>query len=431
MHTLSLFIFRRDLRLEDNIGLIEALKGSKQVIPCFILNPEQLTRNPYRSDRCVTFMMEALGDLNRALKGKLYIFEGKPSAVVANCLQKLPIDAVYMNRDYTPYSIKRDKQIKAACKKAGVPLHLFDDALLNPPEDVLKNDGKPYTMFTPFFNKASQIAVQKPQPNRHTNYFRGKIPFSKTVKASKTSKREACKKLLHAPLTRYPENTTHLSPYLKFTIYSPREIYWKLAELHSKHHPVIRQLYWRDFFTSIAAFFPHVFRGAFHKKYNRLWWNKNRALFKRWCDGKTGFPIVDAAMRELTQTGSLSNRHRMIVASFLIKDLHIDWRLGEKYFAQQLIDYDPSLNNGNWQWVASTGADAQPYFRIFNPWTQQKKFDPSCTYIKKWLPELASLSPATIHTWHKTHSPKISYPAPIVDHATEAKTAIHLYRTLK
>jgi deoxyribodipyrimidine photo-lyase len=199
-----------------------------------------------------------------------------------------------------------------------------------------------------------------------------------------------------------------------------------------EHSELIRSLYWRDFFTSIALYFPHVFEGAFHSKFDKLKWSDDKSLFRLWCEGKTGFPLVDAGMREMNATGFMHNRVRMVVGSFLTKDLHINWRWGEKYFAQTLIDYDPAVNNGNWQWVASTGCDAQPYFRIFNPWSQQRKFDPDCRYIKKWVPELSTLPPEVIHKWYEKDSwtKHPNYSPPVVDHDKEAKIALELYRML-
>jgi deoxyribodipyrimidine photo-lyase len=213
-----------------------------------------------------------------------------------------------------------------------------------------------------------------------------------------------------------------LSAHNKFGTCSIREVYYIIAETFTHEHALIKELYWRDFFTHVAWNFPHVFGNSFHSKFDKLKWSKNLKTFKAWCNGLTGFPVVDAAMRQLNKTGFMHNRARMIAASFLTKDLHIEWRLGEQYFAQKLVDYDPAVNNGNWQWVASTGCDAQPYFRIFNPWLQQKKFDPECEYIKRWVPELKDLSPAQIHSWYnpKQKAPA-DYPKPIVDHTQEAR----------
>jgi deoxyribodipyrimidine photo-lyase len=238
----------------------------------------------------------------------------------------------------------------------------------------------------------------------------------------------------YAKLRDFPaeECSTYLSPYLKFTVCSPREVYAAICHHLSPHHELIRSLYWRDFFTSIAFFFPHVFKGAFHSKFDKIKWSYHKKTYQRWCEGSTGFPIVDAGMREMNETGFMHNRVRMITASFLIKDLHIDWRWGEKYFAKSLVDYDPSVNNGNWQWVASCGSDAQPYFRIFNPWNQQKKFDPACAYIKKWIPELRDFSPTAIHAWYeeKHRAGCKNYPAPLIDHEKAAKESLRAYRSI-
>lgn len=452
----ALFIFRRDLRLEDNTGLIFALKNAKKVIPCFIFTPEQIKKNPYRSDRCLQFMIESLEDLGVALKdkkGKLYLFFDKPEIAVASCIKKLKIDAVIVNKDYTPYSIKRDRKIETLCKKEGIPFHAFDDALLHPPETTLKSDGKPYTIFTPFFRNASRLKVALPAPNRLSNYYSAPIPFDesdrlyskilpKRLPQSKGGRTAALKILKNLKkYAKYPkerdfpavEGTTHLSAHLKFTTISPRETFYAISKQLSLHSELIRSLYWRDFFTSIAYYFPEIFGHSFHKKFDRLSWSYDKRLFNLWCQGKTGFPLIDAGMREMNQTGFMHNRVRMIAATFLVKDLHIDWRWGEKYFAQHLIDYDPALNNGNWQWSASTGCDAQPYFRIFNPWTQQTKFDPECLYIKRWIPELASVPVEKIHSWHleKNRDAKFKYPLPIIDHAKEAALAIRAYKAAK
>lgn len=451
----TLFIFRRDLRLNDNTGLIHALKHSETVIPCFIFTPEQLDHNPYRGDSCLQFMIESLEDLASQLEGrggKLYLFHDTPENVIEKCIQKLHIDAVMANRDYTPYSQKRDKKIGAACKKQAVEWMLFDDVLLHAPDEVLKEDGKPYTVFTPYYRKASLFEVAKPVQNRYTNYSNQPIDFAKSAQLygkilpKRSKKNEAIggrteglkilKKISHftkyAALRDYPAepSTTHLSAYLKFTALSPREVYHAIATHLGADHALIRALHWRDFFTAIAFFFPHVFKGAFHKKFDQLEWSYDKAAFHRWCKGETGFPLVDAGMREMNETGFMHNRVRMVVASFLTKDLHIDWRWGEKYFAQKLIDYDPAVNNGNWQWSASTGCDAQPYFRIFNPWNQQKKFDPDCVYIKRWIPELREFSAKSIHAWDEA-KPHSEYPLPMVTHSQETKKTLKLYKNVK
>jgi len=443
---LSLFIFRRDLRVEDNTALISALKSSKLVIPAFIFTPEQIEKNSFRSDHCLKFMLESLEDLDGQLRkkgGHLYYFEGKVEEILSQSISKLKIEAVFVNRDYTPYSRERDKKIERMCEKSDIPFFSFDDALLHPPEETLKKDGKPYTVFTPYFRNASLEKVLPPVGNSHTNYFHGTISFSsKMIPKPKVEndliggRSEALKILKKlSAFAEYGVNrdfpaeeySTHLSAYLKFTVCSPREVYAAILHHLGKHHELIRALYWRDFFTGIAFFFPHVFEGAFHSKFDKLKWSDDKKAFKRWCEGTTGFPIVDAGMREMNETGFMHNRVRMIAASFLVKDLHIDWRWGERYFAQTLIDYDPAVNNGNWQWVASTGCDAQPYFRIFNPWRQQKRFDPDCIYIKKWIPELRNVDASEIHKWEGD----LTYPCPMVDHEKASKKILAAYKAIK
>lgn len=448
---ISLFLFRRDFRLEDNTGLIFALQSSKIVIPAFIFTEEQIDKNPFKSNSCLQFMLESLEDLEKQLENKgakLFYFKGHPEEIVCQCIQKLKIGALIVNRDYTPYSQTRDQKLERVCKKSKISFYSFDDALLHPPEETLKQDGKPYTVFTPYFRNALKQKVPPPVPNRHSNYFQGKIPFAKKMSiplkktnnnAFKGGRSEALKTLKklssfsqYGSLRDFPakDASTHLSPYLKFTVCSPREVYAAICHHLNCHHDLIRSLYWRDFFTMIAFFFPHVFKGSFRAKFDQIEWSYNKKTFELWCEGNTGFPIVDAGMRELNQTGFMHNRVRMITASFLVKDLHIDWRWGEKYFAKTLIDYDPAVNNGNWQWVASTGCDAQPYFRIFNPWNQQKKFDLDCLYIKKWIPELSDIAPKIIHTWYKNgkSTEKTGYPLPIVNHEEEAKEAVRSFK---
>lgn len=445
----ALFIFRRDLRLEDNTGLIFALKNFKEVIVSFIFTPEQIEHNSYRSDHSLQFMCESLEDLETETQkkgGQLYFFFGKPSDIVEECIQKLKIDGVVVNEDYTPYSQKRDESIKGICKKYQVEFHSLSDLTLHPPEATLKANGEPYTVFTPFYKHAIQIEVPAPVYNEYKNYYTQPIPFAKNLLPSllphkfsqqKGGRAEALKILKkassfenYATLRDLPcRDQSTLSPHLKFTTCSPREVYHAIAQALGRNSELIRSLHWRDFFTSIAFYFPHVFEGPFKEKFKKLSWREDKSDFQRWCEGQTGVPIVDAGMRQLNTTGFMHNRIRMITASFLVKDLHLNWQWGEKYFAQTLIDYDPAVNNGNWQWVASTGCDAQPYFRIFNPWSQSAKFDPDAVYIKQWIPELRSLDPRHIHKWHLSqfHSQAPSYPAPMVDHAIEGKIALKNY----
>ena len=455
-YPLALHIFRRDLRLRDNSALLAALKNAEQVLPCFIFDSRQLDNNPYYSNACVEFMLGCLADLQQQLQkhnAKLYFFYGIAEEIVERMLTALPIKAVFINRDYTPFSLNRDQQIAHVCKNHNVDFESYDDALLNEPEAITKADGTPYVVFSQFFRKARLLPVSVPQINRHDNYYTLPISFAlakipstilKTPNSNLALKggREEAKKLLkniielknYAELRNFPAKlgTSMLSAHNKFGTISIREFFHAIVKQHGVSHRLISELYWRDFFIQIAWHFPKVFGHAFRDSYESLTWNNDRNLFKRWCEGTTGFPIVDAGMRQLNTSSYMHNRVRMIVGSFLIKDLHIDWRWGEHYFAQQLMDYDPSVNNGNWQWVASTGCDAQPYFRIFNPWLQQKKFDPECEYIKQWVPELRSLSAIAIHQLADTallHPSK--YPKPIVNHSVESKISLAMYRNLR
>lgn len=436
-YQLSLYIFRRDLRLHDNTALLEALRDSEQVIVSFIFDSKQTSGNDYFGARAFCFMLQSLEELARDIKeagGKLYFFSGSPDKITQQLLNELPIDAVYINSDYTPFSIQRDESIQKVVESHQRDFHQFDDALLHEPGAVLKANDEPYVVYTPFMRRARQLQVPMPQKNNfRDNYYTKPIKSADPEHLAKFLKkyheeliipggRQAGKKLIkkidtmqdYDEMRNLPaaDATTHLSPHHKFGTVSVREVYHYIRQKLSASHTLINELFWRDFFTHIGYFYPHVFNGAFHEKYNKLKWSRSQKNFERWCEGKTGFLLVDAGMRELNETGYMHNRVRMVTASFLVKDLHIDWRWGERYFAQQLIDYDPAVNNGNWQWAASTGCDAQPYFRIFNPQLQQKRFDPQQEYIKRWIPELGDDEP---------------YIEPIVDHKVASAEAKAMY----
>ncbi|MDO9270748.1 MAG: deoxyribodipyrimidine photo-lyase [Methylobacter sp.] len=438
-YSTSLFIFRRDLRLEDNTALLEALRLSWQVIPCFIFDPRQIEPHPYQSKPGLQFMLQSIQDLQQQLQsvgGKLALYHALPEQVVKQLVEQQQIQAVFINRDYTPFSRRRDDELATVCEHLGIALHKLPDSLLNEPEQAVKIDKTPYKVFTAFYNNAKQFPVALPEALVRHNFLAAASEFtldqldvSLTEPAIKGGRDQSLAILdrlgdyADYQNTRdFPalDATSKLSAHLKFGTCSVREVFYAMTERLGSEHPLIRQLYWRDFFTHIAYHFPQVFGRAFLEKFNGLHWDNNPDYFQAWCDGKTGFPIVDAGMRELNATGYMHNRVRMITASFLVKDLHIDWRWGERYFARHLVDYDPCVNNGNWQWAASTGCDAQPYFRIFNPWLQQLKFDQDCRYIYRWLPELQAFPPKTIHQWAKKHS-ACSYPAPIIDHGLESK----------
>lgn len=452
----SLFLFHRDLRLEDNTGLIQALKESEQVIPVFILEKKQIENNPYRGDHALQFMLESLEELNQELLKKgsqLYLFYGSTQEILEKIIKEQSINAFYSNKDYTPFALKRDQNIKALCTQLKIEFFFTDDALINIPGSVLKDNGTPYVVFTPFKRTAQKLPVQSPQKNCHTNYYSETIQdcdlgLLSTILEKRNNdlyvhggRKNALKiyqdfsRLKNYQVIRdIPSNekgTSHLSAHLKFGTVSARETWQVTASHFGPDHTLISELYWRDFFYHIAVHFPWVFKGAFHEKYNSLKWNESSSDFQKWCEGKTGYPIVDAGMRQLNETGYMHNRVRMITASFLVKDLHINWQWGERYFAQKLVDYDPCINNGNWQWAASTGCDAQPYFRIFNPWRQQERFDPDAKYIKKWIPELTFLSSKEIHHLKKQDLfHPINYPKVIVDHKEAAKKAKEMYKSV-
>lgn len=452
MYPLALHVFRRDLRLLDNTALIEALKRAQTVIPCFIFDKRQIENNDYKSDASLQFMAHSLQELDIELKkkgSKLYLFYGIAEEIIARLLSEYKIKAVFTNRDYTPFSLERDQKIKKLCTNAQVDFYSYADTLLHEPEEVMKRNQTPYTTFTPFFKQCLSLSVHAPKKNSYHNYYQQPISFEDKAVLETLLKlnnpdilltggrKEALfllKKLQqlsdYGTVRNFPalNGTTQLSAHNKFGTLSIRECYLEVVKNFGAGHELIKELYWRDFFTHIAFHYPYVFGGAFHKKYDEIHWSENQKHFHTWCTGQTGFPIVDAGMRQLNTTGYMHNRVRMITASFLIKDLHVDWRWGEKYFAQQLVDYDPSVNNGNWQWVASTGCDAQPYFRVFNPWLQQKKFDKDCVYIKKWVPELMDVAPEVIHAPEGDRT--LGYPQPMIDHDIESKKAKMMYKYL-
>lgn len=450
----SLFIFRRDLRLHDNTALNQAALLSETVIPCFIIDPRQAgEKNTFRSEAALQFMHESLQELDAELRKKkshLYLFYGEAEKVIAQLLTQQTIDALFFNKDYTPFSLKRDAAIAKAAHKHACSVHSFDDELLTNPEEVKTKSNTPYTIFTPFFKHAvrtypiatpaklysitfatKKIIGETPNglkklvytPNKNIHVHGGRSRALALLKKIKTFKNYTSTRNLPAL------ETTNLSAHHKFGTISIRETYQAICKDLAKNHPLIQQLYWRDFFSHVIYHSPFVLGQPFKEKYKKLTWENNTKKFAAWCSGNTGFPIVDAGMRQLNETGFMHNRVRMITASFLVKDLHIDWQWGEKYFAQKLVDYDPAVNNGNWQWVASTGCDAQPYFRIFNPWLQQKKFDPQSVYTKRWIPELKQIQPKILHTWYKETSPVLkNYPRPLVDHATESKKTKAMYQ---
>lgn len=467
---LSVHIFRRDLRLNDNTALLNALDRSEVVIPVYIAEPELGTDNPHIPAVRHSFIIRSLNELDLELKerrSRLYYFSEGTGRALKYLIKETGAEAVFANRDYSPYAEKRDIRVREILKSAAIPeYNLTPDLLLNEPDRVLRRDGGTYSVFTPYFRRAEEYRVRAPLKCRDDNFYRkddinsdgSKIPDANNSREKEKSETEGLKtgpgsyhlrggrtealNLLKkvAELGDYSntrnipsvKGTTHLSAHLRFGTVSVREVYHAIAGTLGYDPGLLRQLYWRDFYIYTAFHNPHVFSGPFRRKYEKLPWNDDEKLFEKWCSGNTGFPIVDSGMRELNSTGYMHNRVRMITASFLVKDLHINWMRGERYFASKLLDYDPCVNNGNWQWSASTGSDSQPWFRIFSPWLQQKKYDPDCIYIKRWVPELSDIPPSWIHNPELLNRHEIKgYPRPVADHREEAHTSREIFSAIK
>ncbi len=443
-YTGSIHLFHRDLRLHDNRALHAALKQSQRVLPCFILDKTLLKQLRGDLPR-VQYMLCALRDLDADLRkhgSRLHVLFDEPAKALTALQKSCGAQAVFFHRDAGPYAIKRDARLQAQAAKLGMACHVIDDISLHAPEQTCKADGSPYTVFTPFFRRAFLLPVAKPvKPDAKKLFtlgdehgdFDSALHAARLRITSETSPAAQAKSALRQlgvlhdytgtrDLPAVP-GTSRLSSALRFGLLSVREVWWAIAQTLGPEHALLRQLYWRDFFFSIGLYFPRVFRGCFHSQYDAIHWPNRAEWLAAWREGCTGFPIVDAGMRELRHSGYMHNRVRMIVASFLVKDLHCNWQLGERHFAGQLIDYDPCINNGNWQWAASTGCDAQPYFRIFNPWTQQQKFDADALYVKHWLPSLQALPPKTLHNLFKLDEALPGYVRPLVDHALQAPQA--------
>lgn len=451
----GLFIFRRDLRIIDNNGLNFLSELCNNIYTIFIFTPEQVgSGNKYKSDNAVQFMIESLADLASNIHkegGKLYTFYGHNEKVIADCIKAWDINIVAFNLDITPYARVRDADIVKMCQRMKVFVTYDDDYYLCNPGTIKTETGLPYQKFTPFYNKASKIKVQPPASKKHLSLKNKETHVSNKITLEQAMKKfvgkenpdilvhggrpEALKMLSKAArdIKNYDathndlnKKTTELSAAIKFGCLSIREVY---KALRSKTG-LIRQLYWRDFYANIMYEFPRVLGHSLKPKYDKIKWHHNSSWFSDWCKGETGFPIVDAGMRQMNVTGYMHNRSRLIVASFLVKTLLIDWREGEKYFAQTLTDYSPENNNGNWQWISSSGADSQQFYRIFNPWLQGENFDKDCEYIKKWVPELATLDPKIIHNWETewVNHKDIKYPKPICNYSQQKEKALKIYK---
>jgi len=448
MYEKSIFLFHRDLRIEDNIGLIDALNNSKEVIPCFIYDSNLIKKLKEAKFRW-NFLNESLLDLDENFKKKgirLQIVEGITEKSLEKIVKKHKIESIFSNTDFSNYSQKRDEKIYQMCKKNKITFHSSLDFLLHNPHDIKTNEDSPYTIYSFFYKKAKIFPTRNVTKNTKKNYSNEIISNSSIIKPKitdleiKGGRKEALKILKNLEsFTDYDKvrdfpglnQTTLLSAHNKFGTISIRETYAQIKEVLGINHTIMGEIYWREFFNYILFHFPYVEKKSFKQKFQDIPWKNSEESLKKWKEGQTGFPIVDAGMRQLNLTGFMHNRVRMIVASFLTKDLHIDWRLGERYFAEKLIDYDTAVNSGNWQWAASTGCDAVPYFRIFNPWRQQERFDLNCNYIKKWIPELEKMEPKDIHNLWKNFPLNLKYPKPMVVHKNEAEITKEIFKSQK
>ena len=460
----AIWWIRRDLRLFDNQALNAALSQSKQVIPVFILDPLLLKQSTI-SDTRFAFLLSGLQSLDHRLRergSRLLLRTGEPQVELQSLMAESGANAIFAEADFSPYAQRRDKKIAAV-----MPLQCVAGLTVHPPQTVLKADGKPYTVFTPYSRRWKTFPLPTAvdlydtptaidTPDTLISECISEQPALLDNNLFNAGEAEAQRRLhaftqgSDAPIFNYAQGrnrldingTSSLSPYLHLGMISARQAVVAAREAIDQAENEtaekgaetwLNELIWREFFIAIHYHFPHVHRESFRENLRTIPWKNDKAQFTAWCEGRTGYPVVDAAMRQLAQTGWIHNRARMIVASFLVKNLLIDWRWGEKWFMKHLIDGDPAANNGGWQWTAGTGTDAAPYFRIFNPITQSQKFDPQGKYIRQWVPELANLTGKAIHQpWLLSPIEQQlahcvigqDYPAPIVDHAESRKETL-------
>ncbi len=420
----TLFWFRRDLRLQDNAGLYYALHENENVLPIFIFDTVILNKLEDKADGRVEFILQSLEIMKAELEkigSTLLVFHGNPVEI----FKRLNPKGVYTNHDYEPYARHRDNEVSEILTSRGITFQTYKDQVIFEKSEVVKDDGKPYTVFTPYSKKwkatVNSFFLKSYPTEKYFKNFKKTEPFPSSSLEDIGFKPSGIhfpeRKIKQGVIEKYKEQrdfpaiegTSKLSVHLRFGTVSIRMLA-RIAQ--QKNETWLNELIWREFYHMILWHFPQIETQAFKPAYDHIEWRNNDEEFKKWCEGKTGYPIVDAGMRELNSTGFMHNRVRMIVASFLTKHLLIDWRWGEAYFAKKLLDFDLAANNGGWQWAAGSGCDAAPYFRVFNPYLQTEKFDPDKKYISLWVPE-----------WNTS-----SYPKPIIDHATARERVLEAYK---
>lgn len=427
--TVNIFWFRRDIRLYDNAGLYHALQDQVPVLPIFIFDKNILDELEDKKDRRVEFIHNSLEELQGELfkKGStLDVRYGTPVNIFKELLNEYEIQGIFTNHDYEPYARERDADIEKLLRSYNISFHTYKDQVIFEKNEIVKANGEPYTVFTPYSRRwkslLSNFYLEPFQAGKHfSNFYKqqpkeiislqvmGFIPTGQSF-PGKEWKGQVIRNYKEQRDIPSVPGTTRLSVHLRFGTISIRQL---VREAGVLNETFLNELIWRDFYQMILWHFPHVVDRAFKPEYDNIKWRNNEKEFEAWCKGQTGYPIVDAGMRELNATGYMHNRVRMIVASFLTKHLLIDWRWGEAFFAKKLVDFDLAANNGGWQWAAGSGCDAAPYFRIFNPYLQTQKFDPDLKYIRKWVPELEDLT----------------YPRPIVEHEAARKRCLNVYAT--
>lgn len=428
MSSVNIFWFRRDLRLDDNAGLYHALKSGKPVLALFIFDTNILSKLNDRADKRVLFIYETILSIQKQLESynsTLLVKVGDPVAVWRELLNEYDINEVFTNHDFEPYALERDTAVNELLSSKKISFKTFKDHVIFEKDEVIKDDGKPYTVFTPYSKKwrlklNNFYAKSYPSLQYVSNFYKTEpivIPSLEQIGFQRSDTHFPAKIIPAKVVNQYTEQrnfpaimgTSRLGIHLRFGTLSVRKL---LAFALPKNQTFVNELIWRDFYQQIIWHFPHVVKSAFKKQYDQIRWENNETQFQQWCEGRTGYPLVDAGMRELNETGFMHNRVRMVVASFLCKHLLIDWRWGEAYFAEKLLDFDLAANNGGWQWAAGSGTDAAPYFRIFNPAAQLEKFDKDLNYVKKWVPEYGTSA----------------YPQPIVVHEIARVRCLERYK---